>query len=803
MQRRMIVWAISVTLLLCSSTIFGWMLTLAIKPHRPDYNKIWGIAPVRTATTVRDTTIVSRQYTDFRPAEIPPIELAQELQQSLESVANFLNNGQHDRFIERFDIQRLAEEEIAHGVYVFLSQQPTLTKLEAAHQEIIRDLQTLASENPTVFPQGQVRIESMMPSPDRTELLCLARHTSPTSGTRFTRWWLKQSPQGSWLVYDFDFPNTRLRFSTIRNYLLDASIREHSAVGMMPLNANIRTTDLDAFQRYQLAFNELMLAGSVTDPAGVRAAQWTESIEAEPMLAYVQAARYSARARLEALRGNTARAEAALAAIPQSLSNAAHVRMARAIVLNAQKKYPEARAAIRHYREAVGDDPIAYLEDAKAIAAIDGPATALAELKKGWSVFPGDEAIAMELLRRLPAGERESFGEQIGTLNRPNVLSTVARLFEGQSRDIVNAVGVGYLKAQPNDETAIDLMITIKVALGQTQAAMDILKRANEEVRKYIAIHLTYRALNQTSPVELFRVLSGAGEGRNAFKQLVLSLGYRLLETPVAPADRDQLRTSLQSLIAIHRAADASDRFLRYADAVIDSAAGDDAKADRELSMALAQMPIERTERYPWTMVFKIFEEEREPFRRLRTSLLAKRFQWKKAYEQITPAVDTFDQLAEYLRQTGDFQGLAELVELHGKQHPGDLELIAWRAEVQYRNKNYEQAIACDRSYRDKSGKDNRHVARMYERMIRSLVKLNRLDDAEETLEESRGSIQNFPLMGGLIAAARGDADRLLAQMESTQTLVPALWYSDPDLGPLLKGPAFERVRQKYPPPVR
>lgn len=798
MRRRISAWVLLAAVMLFGSTIFGWLLTAAIGPRSPDYGKIWGRGPI-VRPVAATQQIVGRQFTAFQPPRPLTQFQIQEFQRVIESITRGVTQKQLGILTIEFHHERMALEEIPLGRYDLLGQTPTQAALESSGRRILQDIQALAEARPDLFPGGRVEIIRGSWSPDQQEALVLAKHLVPRSGTRFVRWWMCRDLTGTWRVYDFDVPNTRLRFLTIGHYLLNRSIHDEPAA--VPGN-HTQSADLDAYTRFQSAFEWLMLAGSATDPAGINAGAWMDPIEQVPMLRYVQGARYLTRARQMALSGDVKKTDAAVASVLATMPNAAHQFLARAVAANANKQWAKARDAIQQFRDAIGDDPIAYLEEAKAVAALEGPEAAIRELRKGLTVFPGDAALSMEIIRRLPPEKRESFGSELAQTWKPTLLLTAAMLFEKQSPSTLDAIVTGWLREQPADPTALRVAMFTKLALDQPDSAGAILKKMTKADQRNLVSELSNRIHTARSPLSYYRTAAAIGEGRAVFRACALGTGPYVLgaQTP----DRQKRLDILAELADAHRKTQADDPYLNYASAIRHQAAGELVQADGELVEGLAKLkPPQRTDRVPVKQLATDFWVDWEYFRSFRTELLHRRGKWKQAYAELQPAVDTFDQLAMRLAQDRDEFALAELIELHAKAHPDDLEIIAWRGELSYLKKDHENTVRHFKEYRDKTGKENRQYHRMTERMIRSLVRMKRPAEAREILDEATNTVPLSKLMQVLVAAAEGDVDQVLNLFDQVAGFALTLWYVDPDLGPLLREPAFERVRQKYPPPVR
>ncbi len=799
MQRRFMVWIFVTIGCFVGTTVFGWALNGFIGPRRPN-NNVW-IAP-RPAVAVTTTLPVqsAHAFTAFQPPQPPVGRQAAEFKRPLDVLAKALESRELQPILKELDLKRMAEEEVPLGIYQLRGQNPTPLILQTASQDRAHDLMQLAIEKPLIFPQGSAEIKQIRWSADRQEALIVAKHQHQQHGTRFVRWWMKRDQFGMWKVYDFDFPNTRLRFTAVRNYLLNKSVRD--GIGRPGLGT-VGETDLGAFTRYQTAFDWLMLAGKADDPAGQAAGQWTEQIASVAMIPYVQAARFTARARQAALRKNVAEVEANVKAIPAIMKASAVAQLAQIILKNAQGQYAEVRKLVRSYRDLVGDDPIAYLEEAKAIAALDGPNAAIVQLRKGLEAFPGEKSLAIEFARRLPPDEREAYGQELARLNRPAILTTAAMLFEKSDTDLLDMLCEGYLKQKPKELRVIEIAVRAKVAFRKPLDAGELLKRLPDNERSDLISYLINQAVRSPTPVDHYTAIAMTGSGRVAYRNLAPYYGQQFL-AEIPAAVRMRLLNQVQTLTTAHRTQEPDDPILQYGDAMVHFAKGDAKAADEALIAGLERLtPPTRTQRVAPEKVAALMTEDWDLLRRTRTELLIRTGDWKRAYEELRPQVDTFDQLMIRLAEKKNIQGLEEVIGLHAKADSGDRELIAWRGEVSYLKNDYEATVKYFTQYRDLSGPQNRQPLRMAERLIRSYVRLKRAEDAANVLADIEESFPLSRLFHVLVLAAQGNADGVLAEFDRVHPYNPSQWYSDPDLGPLLRGPLFDRVRQKYPPPVR
>jgi hypothetical protein len=172
------------------------------------------------------------------------------------------------------------------------------------------------------------------------------------------------------------------------------------------------------------------------------------------------------------------------------------------------------------------------------------------------------------------------------------------------------------------------------------------------------------------------------------------------------------------------------------------------------------------------------------------------------AYEQIPPRSSTYDQLARLFAREKNVAELKALVETHAKNVPDDPTIGLWRAEIHWMQQDYSHVITSLLDRRTSILSDELNRGRFEDRLIRSLVRTKRF---EEAWREAKASTRRDgdPWFELVVACSQPNA-------EATERLLSACvdrgyrtedFYADVDIGHALKSEVLKSLRQKYPAP--
>jgi hypothetical protein len=196
--------------------------------------------------------------------------------------------------------------------------------------------------------------------------------------------------------------------------------------------------------------------------------------------------------------------------------------------------------------------------------------------------------------------------------------------------------------------------------------------------------------------------------------------------------------------------------------------------------------------------------EEREMFRAERVIARFHAGKGMSAYKDVGPADATFTQLARLYGYSSDAKNLAELVAEHRKASPDHPGVHYWQAEVDWLNKDYAKAAEAFARGRDRWKDTPEFAHRGPDRLVRSLIRLKRADEAWRELARDPAVPANDPLLEAAVRAANGDVIGAGKAMDKWVGMgrPSAAFYSDEDLGPLLRTEAFGQLREQFPPPA-
>ncbi len=173
---------------------------------------------------------------------------------------------------------------------------------------------------------------------------------------------------------------------------------------------------------------------------------------------------------------------------------------------------------------------------------------------------------------------------------------------------------------------------------------------------------------------------------------------------------------------------------------------------------------------------------------------------WNDAYERIGPPRATFDHLARAMANDKNDKHLEALIRLHFKREPADPTLLLWLAEVHWLRRDYDEVVDILEKKRDLIIADHLSVGRLEDRLVRSLVRLERHDDALKVAQRSTER-DSDPWFEVVVLCAQGDPKSAETALQQCVDLGYSVeqFYGDPDVGPALRSDKLASVRERFP----
>ena len=823
MRRRFILWGVIAGVMLGGSSVLGTVVKAVIRPREYDYSRIYAPASVRAAPITVRQGLVNARPAEFGPPAPPNAGDVLTFQSVFDGVAQTAGNRNVWNIAQYFDFDGMAEELARLGAYRAVGRVPTDRSVADDAQTFQNAVSALLNRPDTPFGFDRSQVISVAWAKNAPDVLVLARHyTRGGEQTLYRRWWMRpmSGPGGwaGWRVYDFDEPGTRLRFTVVHaGVMADGTAPAAGAAGpAVFLNTENGLILVGSEDDHGVAAVRAALAAADEGDRATAAAKLAEARRWK-MLPPLDAVREVAEARVLLLDGRPAVALQRLNSAAARWADNPAADLARAAAFNDLKRPADALSAVNRYRAAAGNDPQAVREEARAKAGRGDRAGGVAALRAGLKEFPGAVPLLAEWYALAPADKRGEAGELAANAPDPVVALTnlLRRIGPGDaSGDGAAAVVAGYREIRPGEPVGIVAAAAATLRKGPAAAAgllREGLAGLPDDERRVAALREFARAAVAADRVgEAYEAAVGAGAESGVFRPLadaaLAAVSDRGPKSMKPRADR------LRGVLTAYAAKNPTDPWPDYYAGELALLAGDPATAERRFAAGMAKLPQPDPRENRATVppgaadpVTDPRERDWEAFRSRRTVCLFKLGEWRRAYDELSPKADTFDQLARLLADAGDAAGLAALVAAHEAAEPDDAGLFPWRVETYFQQRDYRAVVAaCLEAAGPSPAANDSLLPRVADRWVRSLVRLGRTAEAEN-LTLAVGHDAPGVTLRAVVAAATGDVTgterhvRELLRLGRSWSDVAA----DPDLGQLLRTDKFAALRKELAAPAR
>ncbi|MBI3412329.1 MAG: tetratricopeptide repeat protein [Planctomycetes bacterium] len=593
-------------------------------------------------------------------------EIARELKPLFENLGAAFKQGDPERLVAQFDMDRLLDQIVALGVL----PQNAVRNRQQFVQGMRQGMAQANARNPFLqnpaFQWDATEIRNIKKLVGN-EAVVIVRHTAPGGFPMKLRWWVTKQT-GTWKVFDFEDLDTGIRMSAAAATTVQMGpanafmIAEHAKV-LAAASQALQRNDLESAER-----NLARLDGAQLPPLF------------ESLRLFVRAGLH--------LQGG--RFEDALKSVDQALAKNPDMPAAdliKAVAFNRLGKYVQALDHLTKYRELLGEDDVVCAELGEALRGLNRFDEAIANYRKALDFNPKDADAFLGYIRALgPNDAREDVGPRFLKLDNLPANFDICANDCRQARDgkTLEVLARAMLKIDPRHEQASLCMMLGKVWAGQTKEAMRLFKSALKKVknadRRRELLDATLPAFAQAGKaVDAYRILPNATEG------------FAVLATEL---HKSFLFEDLESLTALHAKKHPADPWLPFFEAEVHVQNGDYELAEKAFQKGLAKPP-------PGLQV-ELFRRGRITTRHHLAGAVA-------AYKEFGPGRDVFQQLALSASLEENDDQLAELVEEHTKSEAQDPELLRYQLKLAIqRNKLADAAALLKKALKRERDKDGR-----------------------------------------------------------------------------------------------
>jgi tetratricopeptide (TPR) repeat protein len=727
-------------------------------------------------------------FNDPVPPSPDDAEIFQKVLDKLGSALERENNAEIENC---FDMGRFVKELSRRGLFDQFPGGDT----QANHSSFLQGVRNEGgfgkslSQN-SVFRWEKTKIRRVRWSADRTEAVVIAVHSSSELDDEpmRIRWWMIRSSTG-WKLYDLEELEFGLRTTEFITLILNKNtIRElqKSTLQFRSAMENIR---------------EAIAALSLRNDAD-EAERLLEKTRRVDLPAPAAALRAIVEGRVLLDRGKPEEALEQFLEAERLHPGIPLVNFFRALALNSTERAEEALPLIRQFIAELGPDMKACIVEGTSLEQLKRKKEACESYRKALDDQPGQLQALDGLRRCLADADKAELGDRLTKAPDPGKLYGDAVELAREAGDEVAAAALlsGLRKVNPKDVQVIRESIQALVKNKKYDEAAhifnDYLKGADKEENRLQILNIYLSLMSGAD-----RLIEGYSStpdklATNAFNYLANDLEDELFDA--APENSSaNVTKQLRALIDAHRKRVPDDLWLRYFEARLLQKAKDYEKAEREYRVAQA-LYLKTAKKFPAGE--KDWEGNR--FRARRVECLYELKQGLKAYQEVGPVKDTFQQLAYAYSQDKDLENLEKLIGIHHKALPDDPSGAYWTAELLYVREKYSAASDAFSKYVQMA--EDEHFERRIgiEKCIRSYLRSNRVREARFMVADQKPDILPAALRAAVALAdgKPGQADDILAEL-GKQPGGFGFVYNDPDFARLIAKPEFATLRKKYPEP--
>ncbi len=678
--------------------------------------------------------------------------------------------GEPAEVTRHLDLVRLARE---------VSRVDVLGEVDAARRASFEATVAIAVRNvitndPTIVSTGDAEVRRIVLRGDDDEAEVFLRQRDRSGFRHWSRWWLARR-NDRWLLHDIGDVDSGIRLSLATAALVAAE----SEAG----------TDVGHTARIAVALRAAARALASGDALAAR--EMASEFEDEEIPALLAELRGIVLASTALASGLPDRALAALErerGTRPAADDAPVSSYLRALAHDLLGDHEACLAAARRYVEAIGGDADGWVAAGVALERLERKGEARDAYRAALLDDPANTEALVGLLASLdpalPAERTETYQvlstvPDLGAVLDAVAYGLVARGAPARVEELAAAASSlsGDVRAQ-----ALLVLARARAADGRSDEGVAVLATLAEEL-------LTTDPERYEDVLYLQLDLTRAAEGAEAALDAATDPFMAFPHLAQALVDEEK-RDELLRLIAVYTEREPGDPSLTVFRGHFHSMNGDHAEAARAFRTAFGEAEAEDWERKSELHELTV----RAEYAAGRGAALV---------DELAPRRMTVERLADAAFVARDGAMLELLVQRQSKADPGDPGLPLWTAAAAYVRNDFAGTIGALASPPAGLTSDPALAGLADELLVRSFIRLERLDEALLAARES-AERDGDPLHLAVVHAVRGDVLRTGAALATLEAIGyrSADFHADPDLGQALRSDGMQELALRFGPPA-
>ncbi|MEM7227890.1 MAG: hypothetical protein AAF432_03660 [Planctomycetota bacterium] len=657
-------------------------------------------------------------------------------------------------YADHFNTVRLLDEVQKTGALPALNRMEYNIVADLIRQNLMRIIQAKADINNS----PDIRITRIEGLHDSNELLVYVREVDATGAVMHSRWWMLNEDD-AWKTYDFEVIATAMRWS-----------------GIIAASTPTAFGEMESWTRHleELFEVEETLDAGELEPARTALVR-LDSAGFPPAYEIMRLIMLTT---TEIRLGDIAAAERALVRATSLREDAPVLHVLRGSLELGRNRPEAALADADTFMSMVGDDAATQLVRGRALLAMQRDVEAADAYRRG--------------LNEQPQSVDHLVG--LGLALEDHEASEVEAWFMGlqQPRLSFEPIALAWIdgKRYAAFDVIADVMDTIDpqhalVAYYRAQAhgRQHELDAAVDELRKAVAY--ADDNLRDLFTRTLHTALIAAGRPREAYDDALDP--HDAFQTIANTLYRHQNPYAMQELIDHHESMHPDDIWIHF---------------HRGRMHMLVNSPDLAADSFRVGLDATVDDVTRETFEMALIESLYEDGRMLDAYDTVGSPRMTARVLAARCIADRNSRRLTKLIRTHREQEPDDRVVFLWDAHISWFNGEYRAVLNQIAEVNSLVADDALSIKLYDELLVRSLVRLDRLDEALDAAAHATARSRD-PYFEAIVHAAAGRVAPTIRTLESCVELgyEPSQFYRDDDLGPIIAGEPFAMLHQLYPSP--